>query len=85
MRDQAKSLRDRAYRWLLKRGERGATDEEMQLASRMNPSTQRPRRIELVDLGLAVDSGLVRKTKTGRKAVVWRAVPPEELGPESAT
>lgn len=51
----------------------GATDEEIQLALEMNPSTQRPRRVELVDRGLVFDSGNVRLTKSKRRAVVWQA------------
>ncbi len=50
----------------------GATDEEMQLGIPMNPSTQRPRRIELVEAGLVEDSGERRKTRGGRSAIVWR-------------
>lgn len=49
----------------------GATDEEMQQALDMNPSTQRPRRVELVDDGWVEDSGRTRKTPSGRDAVVW--------------
>ena len=49
----------------------GATDEEMQLAHGMNPSTQRPRRIELERRGLVVKDG-TRKTSSGRMASVWR-------------
>lgn len=50
----------------------GATDEEMQLALGMNPSTQRPRRIELARRGLVVEAG-TRKTASGRMACVWQA------------
>lgn len=57
----------------------GMTDDEMQVALRMNPSTQRPRRIELVDMGLVVDSGARRKTRGGEEAVVWRVKTPLEL------
>jgi len=49
----------------------GATDEEIQIALDMNPSTERPRRVELVNAGRVADSGERRKTKSGRKAVVW--------------
>jgi len=52
----------------------GATDEEMQVALGMNPSTQRPRRIELVEEGLVVDSHERRRTRSGRAAIVWHAV-----------
>jgi hypothetical protein len=50
----------------------GLTDEEMQRRLQMNPSTQRPRRIELAKLGMVVEAG-TRKTASGRKASVWRA------------
>jgi hypothetical protein len=51
----------------------GLTDEQMQTYLGMNPSTQRPRRIELVRSGLVVDSGFKRPTRSGRDATVWRA------------
>ena len=49
----------------------GLTDEEMQTRLGMNPSTQRPRRIELERRGLVVEAG-TRKTASGRNASVWR-------------
>ena len=52
----------------------GHTDEELQADLAMPPSTQRPRRVELVKAGLVRDSGRVRKTRSGRNAVVWEAV-----------
>jgi site-specific DNA-methyltransferase (adenine-specific) len=69
---KANSARKRVLHFL--RASAGATDEEMQDALSMNPSTQRPRRIELVEQGKAHDSGRRRKTKSGSKAVVWTAV-----------
>ena len=50
----------------------GLTDEEMQKRLGMNPSTQRPRRIELARRGLVVEGG-TRRTASGRMAVVWQA------------
>lgn len=45
----------------------------MQTCLGMNPSTQRPRRIELVKAGLVIGpEGLTRKTSSGRKAQVWK-------------
>jgi hypothetical protein len=49
----------------------GLTDEEMQRRLGMNPSTQRPRRIELARRGLVVECG-TRRTVSGRNASVWR-------------
>lgn len=67
------AMRQRVYAFLVERGAEGATDEEMQGWLDMNPSTQRPRRIELVATGQVVDSGKVRKTLSGRSATVWVA------------
>lgn len=49
-----------------------ATDEELANALTLSGNTCRPRRVELVDLGLVEDSGERRKTASGRNAVVWR-------------
>jgi hypothetical protein len=51
----------------------GATDEEMQEGMTLAPNTQRPRRVELVRMGLVKDSGRTRPTRSGRQAVVWIA------------
>jgi transcription initiation factor IIE alpha subunit len=56
---------------LLQATPEGLTDEEMQKRLGMNPSTQRPRRIELARRGLIVTGG-TRKTASGRSADVWR-------------
>lgn len=50
----------------------GATDEEIASGLGLNPSTERPRRIELARRGLVVEAG-TRKTASGRNASVWRA------------
>lgn len=52
-------------------GNYGMTDEEIQDLLRMNPSTQRPRRVELVEGGWIVDSQRRRRTRARRDAVVW--------------
>lgn len=49
----------------------GATDQEIQQALGMDPSTERPRRVELQRAGLVCDSGKTRRTASGRNAVVW--------------
>ncbi len=68
----ADTVRGRVLRFLVKNVD-GATDEAMQYAMWLNPNTQRPRRIELVERGLVKDSGVRRNTKSGRKAIVWEA------------
>lgn len=52
-------------------GDGGLTDEDMQDALNMNPSTQRPRRVELVEGGWVEDSGKRRSTASQRDAAVW--------------
>lgn len=74
------------------RGSHGATDEEIQIGMCMNPSTQRPRRVELWRGGLIekliVDGEEVkRKTASGSWANVWvlvqRDFPPIEVVKDS--
>lgn len=72
----ASTLRMAVLRWLRSRGIEGGTDEEGIDATALSPSTFRPRRVELVNLGLVVDSKTVRKTRSGRNATVWVAVTP---------
>lgn len=46
------------------------TDQQIQDALKMDPSTERPRRVELVNDGFIEAQG-EGTTKTGRKAVLW--------------
>lgn len=64
-------LRENVLAFIRSRGEEGATDQEIQEALALDPSTQRPRRVELVQAGLVWNSGKTRKTRSGREAVVW--------------
>lgn len=68
----AAALRAQVLEYLRERVD-GATDEEIQTALSMGGSTQRPRRVELVNRGLVHDSGRTRRTTSGRQAVVWVA------------
>jgi hypothetical protein len=58
---------------LLQATPEGLTDEEMQRRLGMNPSTQRPRRIELARRCLVVTCG-TRRTASGRNANVWKSI-----------
>lgn len=58
---------------------RPLTDEEISEALAMSPNTERPRRVELVRLGLVVADGH-GLTRAGRRAVRWRATVREEVG-----
>ena len=70
---RAGSIRGRVYQWLMDEGQNGATDLEMQETLDIQADTQRPRRRELQERGLVIDSGKTRKTRSGREAVVWLA------------
>jgi hypothetical protein len=75
------SLRAVVLAYIRQQGRDGATDEQIQNAIGMNPSTQRPRRVELVEGGLVVNSGQTRKTQSGRNATVWVAAEYAVRGP----
>ena len=64
--------RRRILDFLIGAGEHGATDEEMQKALDMNPSTQRPRRVELVEGGWVERTDRRRRTSSKTPAAVWR-------------
>jgi hypothetical protein len=49
----------------------GATDEQMQADIPMPANTQRPRRVELTQEGIVMDSGRRKLTDSRREAVVW--------------
>lgn len=53
-------------------------DEQMQLGTGIAQSSQRPRRGELLAMGLIRDSGRTALTRSGRKAVLWEIVPAAE-------
>ncbi len=59
-------------------GRDGLTDEEVEDALHLGGNSARPRRKELEEGGLIVDSGERRETSTGRAAIVW--VTPEHVG-----
>jgi hypothetical protein len=65
------ALQRSVYEFLRTCGAFGATDEEIANGLGLNPSTARPRRIELARRGLIVEAG-TRRTASKRAAVVWR-------------
>ncbi len=73
--DAAGTLRALVFESILASGEAGMTDENIQEDCDMPGSTERPRRVELMKLGYVWDSGRKAKTKSGRAAVLWVAVP----------
>lgn len=69
----AAEQRQRVYNALCEAGPHGRTDAELQRLLGLPGSSERPRRIELVEMGLVFDSGETRPTESGRAACVWRA------------
>jgi hypothetical protein len=67
----APTARERVFKIIAAYGP--ITDEGICVWLEMNPSTVRPRRVELQRLGLIHAHG-VGLTKAGRKAVTWVAV-----------
>ncbi len=74
IRPSAANLREVVQRAIISAGLRGLTDEEGIATTGLNPSTYRPRRIDLQRVGALVDLGERRATASGRAAVVWFAV-----------
>ena len=67
----AGKARELVFLHILKAGAKGATDDEIQAALAMKHQTETPRRIELEELRLITDSGTVRNTRSGARAIVW--------------
>ena len=74
IKEKLPELRARVYDRLAVLGEVGATDEQLQDSLGMEPNTQRPRRYELVKMGLVTDSGRRRPLKSGKMGTVWQVV-----------
>jgi hypothetical protein len=68
------ALHRQVYEYIAAQGLYGATDEAIASGLPMNPSTARPRRLELCAMGRIRACGY-RKTKSGRLARVWIAAP----------
>ena len=67
------NLRTRVLHYIRSRGILGATDQEIQEALEMDPSTERPRRGELAKAQLIRQADWTRTTRAGRQATVWIA------------
>lgn len=50
----------------------GVTDDVLQILTGLDGNTERPRRGELVKMGLIEPAEKPQLTRTGRKAVAWR-------------
>ena len=67
----AKAQRQMIFLHLLDKGPFGATLEEIEKELNLAGNTVRPRRLELEEKLLVVNSGTTRPTCSGRQAVVW--------------
>lgn len=63
----------RVLRVVVDAGEEGVTDEEIMARIGLPLNTVRPRRLELVEQSLVIDSGDTRPTAGGSPAIVWLA------------
>lgn len=59
------------------RSHQPVTDERIADLTGMNPSTVRPRRVELLKAGLIRKAALKGRTRSGRAADQWETVPQE--------
>jgi hypothetical protein len=64
-------IRKRVFGVIADAGADGATDDEIVQSLGLPGDSVRPRRIELVRMGLVADSGFTRLTRSGREATVW--------------
>jgi hypothetical protein len=63
----------------------GATDDEMDVALNTGKSrSNRPARLELVRMGLVMDSGRRRPTRSNRSAIVWLETPADQVAVQVA-
>lgn len=74
------SQRARVYQFLIDRMEKGATDQEMQVALKMSGDTLRPTRGKLLKENLIYDSGKTRKNENGNDCIVWIVSTIEQIG-----
>lgn len=69
----ADTQRARVLDALIRAGRVGLTDIEIQRVTNLPGDTERPRRVELVNMRRVEDSGTTRRTPSGKLATVWVA------------
>ena len=74
------SYKARVYQFLVDCMERGATDQEMQIALKMSGDTLRPTRGKLLKDGFIYDSGKTRQNSNGNECIVWVVSTIEQIG-----
>ena len=74
-------LQKRILGFVTRRASQGATCDEIELTLDILHQTASPRVRELVGKGYLHDSGSERKTRSGRKAIVWLSDYPKDGDP----
>jgi predicted ArsR family transcriptional regulator len=74
MREHKLRQRGQVYGYLLDCRATGSTADEAEAALGIAGNSLRPRLVELREMKLIRASGMTRKTRTGRSAIVWQAV-----------
>lgn len=69
--------RGRILQWIQKRGDAGATVDEVETAAQWPHQTVSARVNELMHGGWIIDSGRRRRTRNGAPATVWKVAPNE--------
>ena len=67
------SINAKVYDYIVRCGLRGATDQEIEAALRLDGNTVRPSRGSLVKKHLVTDSGATRPNEKGNNCIVWVA------------
>jgi predicted transcriptional regulator len=73
MADIAGSIREQVYGWMARRGDHGATDDEIERALAIRHQTASARRRELELIGRVQKTDQRRRTSSGRSAAVYVA------------
>lgn len=71
MRGSKLRIRGQVYGFILDQRHMGATADEIEDNLEIAGNTVRPRIVELREMSLIRNSGNLRKTRSGRSAVVW--------------
>ncbi len=75
----AGKIRRQVYRYIVSRGDDGTTDDAAEEVLDLKHTTYTARSGEVVKQGLVRDSGFRDKTRSGRNAALWVAVPEDEV------
>jgi len=75
MESRAPTIRKEVYDFIVSRGERGATDDEIAASLNLRHQTASPRRRNLVLMGAVHRTEERRPTRSGHSATVWIATP----------